>query len=271
MKRKGIVFILAVILIVTIWGPEVITVYSDRKILNKIQVEETEDETRGYRYRLNSGEKLFLLSRCLDRQSVLEEKEHMENQEGVSTVYGEMEGTYAFIINHKGPTGREISREEIFETANRQIEKLMQLGLIPKGIKTLKEESYTAQFYSAIDVLEPRNNVAVWKISLSNSQSNADKKNRVIDLILDGDTGKIYEFYVRTPLVWEEIDPKKMVDNWAEDLGLGEATEYESENPLLETTPYFKKYSILGMGEEKTVVTIGFYEGINELFLKITR
>ena len=46
---------------------------------------------------------------------------------------------------------------------------------------------------------------------------------------------------------------------------------YESVNPLLETTPYFKKYVFPGMGEERTVVTVGFYEGINELFLKISR
>ena len=42
-------------------------------------------------------------------------------------------------------------------------------------------------------------------------------------------------------------------------------------NPLEETTPYFIKYSFPGNGEESTVVTIGFYEGINELFLKVAR
>ena len=54
-------------------------------------------------------------------------------------------------------------------------------------------------------------------------------------------------------------------------MGLGDAEEYETDNPLLETTPYYKKYVFKGNGEERTIVTIGFYEGINELFLKISR
>ena len=42
-------------------------------------------------------------------------------------------------------------------------------------------------------------------------------------------------------------------------------------NPLGETTPYFRKYSFEGMEEGSTVVTVGFYEDINELFLKISK
>ena len=44
----------------------------------------------------------------------------------------------------------------------------------------------------------------------------------------------------------------------------------DRDNHLLETTPYFEKYCLPGMDDGKTIVTIGFYEGINELFLKIS-
>ena len=54
-------------------------------------------------------------------------------------------------------------------------------------------------------------------------------------------------------------------------MGLNSPAPYESDNPLLETTPYFKKYVFPGMGEDRTIVTVGFYEGINELFLKISK
>jgi hypothetical protein len=54
-------------------------------------------------------------------------------------------------------------------------------------------------------------------------------------------------------------------------MGLEEPEVYEDQNPLLETTPYFKKYVFAGMGNEKTIVTIGFYEGINEFFLKVSK
>jgi len=61
-----------------------------------------------------------------------------------------------------------------------------------------------------------------------------------------------------------------MINAWATDLELPAPTPYESENPLLENTPYFAKYRI-GEGDANTVVTWGFYEGINELYLKISR
>ena len=71
--------------------------------------------------------------------------------------------------------------------------------------------------------------------------------------------------------MWEEIDADAVVQAWADHMGLGSPEPYESDNPLLETTPYFKKYVFPGMGEGRTIVTVGFYEGINELFLKISR
>ena len=47
--------------------------------------------------------------------------------------------------------------------------------------------------------------------------------------------------------------------------------KYEDPNPLLETTPYFAKYTFPGEEEGSTTVTIGYYEGIRELFLKVGR
>ena len=108
-------------------------------------------------------------------------------------------------------------------------------------------------------------------MSLSNSQKNANKENRLIDAYLDADDGKIYEFYVRMDLQWEDIDADLIVEEWRKYMGLDSPEPYESDNPLLETTPYFKKYVFSGMGDDKTVVTVGFYEGINELFLKISK
>ena len=67
------------------------------------------------------------------------------------------------------------------------------------------------------------------------------------------------------------MNPDKIVDAWADYMGLSGKQEFDSDNPLLENTPYYKKYRFEGIGEENTVVTVGFYEGINELFLKISK
>lgn len=260
------------VILAAIWGPQALARYADRRVLNEIHVRAVEDEEEGYRYRLNANEKIFILSRCLNSQTALESEENaLTKTDNTEVDYQELGGSYAFVVNHKGPSGQEITDEQIYATCNSGIDALKELGILPQQLRQVEHAYYDAVLYSAIDVLEPRNNVAVWKMSLSNSQKNFNKENRLIDAYIDADTGKIYEFYVRTTLTWEEIDTDVIIENWSSYMGLSEPQVYESDNPLLETTPYFKKYVFPGMGEERTVVTIGFYEGINELFLKISR
>ena len=182
-----------------------------------------------------------------------------------------MEGAYAFVMNHRGPSGQEITDSQIYATCNQGLEELKALGILPESVRPVAEEEYDAVLYSAIDVLEPRNNVAVWKLSLLNSQKNTDKENRLMDAYIDGDNGKIYEFYARTHRLWEDMDPEQIVDAWSSYMGLEKPVPYQDQNPLMEATPCFKKYVFSEGKEEETIVTVGFYEGINELFLKISR
>lgn len=276
MKKSTINFALLVlavlVMVLSIWGPEVLAKYKDRTVLDRINTREVETEGEGYRYKLTSVEKLYILSQCLNSQSLPESDQNaLTRVEDESTEYQELEGTYAFVINHKGPTGKEITDEEIFTTCNEMLAALKQLGILPDTVRDVNGADYDAVLYSAIDVLEPRNNVAVWKVSLSTNKQNADKSNRLLDAYLDADDGKVYEFYVRTQLKWEEIDPDRIAETWGSYMGLAAPTEYETDNPLLESTPYYKKYVFSGIGGERTIVTIGFYEGINELFLKISK
>ena len=110
--------------------------------------------------------------------------------------------------------------------------------------------------------------MSVWRVSLSTRQQNRDKAHRLIDAYIDAATGRIYGFYVRTERTWAELSPEDMVEAWSGYLGLTGREAYEGENPLLETTPDFVKYRFPGIDEGSTIVTIGFYEGINELFIK---
>ncbi len=274
-RRKGksagsfnLLFVIGagLVMALSVWGPEALAEYKDREILDAVHTETTEAAGEGYRYILSANEKLYILSQCLNSQTL-----PGNGQDSQNLNYQELGGTYAFVVNHRGPSGREITDEQIYETANKGLEDLKELGILPETVKEVTQDSYNAVLYSAIDVLEPRNNVAVWKVSLSDSQKNADKANRLIDVYIDADEGKIYEFYVRTPLKWEDMEPDAIAHKWSGYMGLSEPAPYDLDNPLLETTPYFKKYTFAGMGEGQTVMTIGFYEGINELFLKISK
>lgn len=273
--RKISIFLLPLAVLIAaaaVWGPEAIAKYRDRNILDQIQVRETETDTEGYRYSLSSNERVYIVSKCLNNQIQPEsDQKAMTSVDSVNLDYQELTGTYAFVLNRKDSSGQEIDGAVGLQLCNQGIEDLKELGILPSEIKSLSANSYSAVMYSAIDVPEPRNNVLVWKISFASGKQNANKENHLLDAYIDADTGKIYEFYVRTNLEWADIDPDEIVRVWSEYIGLGEPQEYESANPLSETTPYFKKYSFAGMEEGNTVVTIGFYEGINELYLKISR
>lgn len=260
----------AVVVVLSIWGPETLATYKDGGMLDQIRTQEEETGGEGYRYQLSRNEKLYILSQCLNSQSMPGTEQSSQTKD-VEAAYQELAGTYAFVVNHNGPSGQEITDEEIYETVNTGLAALKDLGILPDAVKEVSADSYEATLYSAIDVPEPRNNVAVWKMSLSGSLQNANKENRLLDAYIDADDGKIYEFYVRSQLKWEQIDPDALVEAWSGYMGLTAPEAYETDNPLLETTPYYKKYVFSGPGGDRTVVTVGFYDGIDELFLKITK
>lgn len=262
----------ALVIAVSIWGPEVLAKYKDKGILDEPHIERVIEAGEGYRYQMNANEKLYILARCIGSQVLSESEQNAltfyAGNAGLD--YENLDGSYAFVRKYNGPSGKEITDEQIYAACNEGLAVLKELNILPRYVRDVDAASYNATLYSAIDVLEPSNNVVVWKMELSNSQRNADKENRLIDAYIDADDGKIYEFYARTSLFWGDIDTDAIVTAWADYMGLGTPAAYESDNPLLETTPYFKKYVFPGMGDGRTIVTVGYYEGINELFLKVS-
>ena len=258
-----------VVILAALWGPEWIADRRDERLLNSITTEAVEG-AEGYRYRMNSNQKLYLLGRCLSSQTLPEsELRSLTRVDNETGNYGEMTGTYAFVENRQLPGEGQIQEETVYEACNREIGVLKEKGILPQKVKEVSESSYEAVICSAIDVLEPRNNLTVWKISLSTDVQNADKSNRFLDIYMDADTGKIYEFYVRIGQEWETIDPEEMIAQYADYLELTGLQNYEDQNPLLETTPYFEKFTFPGDADNSMTVTIGYYEGIRELFLKV--
>ena len=272
LKQIGILLIpvAVVIVLLAVWGPEQLARYRDRGILNQIQIQETDMGTQGYRYSLSGNEKVYILAKCLDSQVPPESEQNAQTRTGMDAQ--NLTGTYAFVANKRETSEQEASVSSGIELANAGIRELKELGILPQEVMELQEDCYQAVLYSAIDVPEPRNSVLVWKITLDTALQNLSKENRLVDLYVDADTGKIYEFYVRTEVAsWTQMDADGIAAAWAEYMGLEEPAEYENTNPLSENTPYFKKYSFVGMEDDSTVVTIGFYEGINEMYLKISR
>lgn len=257
---------------VSIWGPERMSGYTDRSLIGVVHEENTEGGSEGYRYLLSSNEKVYILSKAIGSLKV-QESELSAKTKNVSNMveYQELAGSYAFLESQKDSEGNPTSKTEGYKAAREGLKDLQDLGILPDAVKVVQDGAYDVALYSAIDVLEPRNKVLVWKLALSTNQQNADKKNRLLDAYIDADTGKVYEFYARVSLDWEDMDTDEIARKWGEYIGLEAPEEYENTNPLSETTPYFKQYTFKGMDEGNIVMTIGFYEGINELYLKISK
>lgn len=273
-KYIFVLFIIGTALVVcgAIWGPEQLSKYRDRYTLNKIQSEAVEGNGEGYRYSLNSNEKLYILSKCLTNQVLPESEVSALTKVQTDVDYNNLTGNYAFVVNHQEPSDKEITEEQVYERCNEELAKMYTLEILPEEVREVTAATHSATLYSAIDVLEPRNNLSVWKISLRTGQQNANKEGCLLDVYIDADTGLVYEFYVRTSgSTWEDIDSDSMVEKWSAYLGLTGQESYDDTNPLLETTSDYRKYKFAGIDNGNTIVTVGFYEGINELFLKISR
>lgn len=276
-RNKKYIFVLLIIgttLVVcgAIWGPEQLSKYRDRYTLNKIRSEAVEGNGEGYRYSLNSNEKLYILSKCLTNQVLPESDASAVTKVQTDMDYNNLTGNYAFVVNHQEPSDKEITEEQVYERCNEELAKMYTLAILPEEVRGVTAATHSATLYSAIDVLEPRNNLSVWKISLRTGQQNANKEGCLLDVYIDADTGLVYEFYVRTAnSIWTDIDSDGMVEKWSAYLGLTGQENYDDTNPLLETTSDYKKYKFAGIDNGNTIVTVGFYEGINELFLKISR
>ena len=101
-KSCSLGFAVAVVVILAaLWGPEWIAARRDERLLNSITTEAVEG-AEGYRYRMSSNQKLYLLGRCLSSQTLPEsELRFLTRVDNEAGNYGEMTGTYAFVENRQ--------------------------------------------------------------------------------------------------------------------------------------------------------------------------
>lgn len=93
-------------MVLSIWGPEALAQYKDQGILDRPHTENVENAGEGYRYQMNSNEKLYILSCCLSSQTLPEsEVSAMARAADTEVAYQELEGSYAFCGEPQGTIG----------------------------------------------------------------------------------------------------------------------------------------------------------------------
>jgi hypothetical protein len=247
--------------------PEWVSEREDALILGHITIEEKADAAVwGYEYRLNADEKLFILSNALNNR-VLPQSDFYAATRWLDSISTTQTQSYVFqqVTNENEYNPQ--TCEDALKRLEAELTLLSERSILPKINFNPDLSNYEVNLFSAIDILEPQKNVLVWQITYNGVMI----RDGLVDCIMDAGTNKIYSVAVRANKTWPQYDADEIVKLWAEYIGSSVPEPYESDSPLLEDATYYQKYNVADADGNKTVVTVGYYEGVRELFVKIAR
>ncbi|MDR2904253.1 MAG: hypothetical protein LBU77_07080 [Clostridiales bacterium] len=273
--KKWISFCLVVVVvcfvtIAAVFGPAEVSVLRDAELLNHIEIEEKDEDLGGYQYNLRIDQKLYILSNALNNR-ILPQSDYFASVKPKENLVNIKTQSYALLPNYQEAENNAAAQEKALETLKNELDDLFARGILPVFDFEADMQTYSIGLYTAIDVLEPQRSVPVWQIDLNSNTQLSTFGDGLMSCYMDAETGKIYSIAVRTDNVWTDYAPDEIVDLWCDYLGLNTPAADVADNGLPENTPFYKKYTIAGIEEENTVVTLGFYEGINEFFIKISK
>ena len=255
----------AVIITLATFGPSMLAKYNDANVLNRVGSEAAIGLAEGFRYSLNANERIYILSMAL------------KNQVAPQTDYAALtrgrldtSSSFAYTENRRGPSPGEMSYEEALKACNRALAELQRIDVIPDCRFDPENNAYDIHLYTAVDISDPQKNISVWQIVYASSRPMAEYRGALLEAWLDAETGALYGFSLRADNPPDAFEPDALANAWRQAANLTEAQLLEQNNPLPETTPHYKKYILEGLDSDSTVVTVGYYEGINEIFVRIT-
>ena len=254
------------IITMTVLMPAVIARHYDNAMLGAITVEKKDADVAGYKYNLSTDEKLYVLSNALNNR-VLPQSDYFAAihwQDSISDIQTQ---SYAFQPVYKDSEYNSQTCADALKALQTELQLLNKQGILPALDFDPHSNKYETNLFSAIDILEPKENVKVWQISFSGPII----RDGLVDCIMDAETHKLYSVSIRAAKTWKQYDADKVAQLWAAYLGSSAPKPYTPDSPLIEDATDYKKYAINGVGSDKTIVTIGYYEGVHEFFIKIAK
>lgn len=268
LKYAVVMVLVAAVILLSIFLPTKLSQVSDRSLLDIVQKEEGSNSPESFRYSLTTPERLYILSMALDNRNILQSDYAASLREkAIRTNRKDTVASYAYVENVRGLAQGEMDAESAMSICNSELAVIVKDGL---GIDDFHVTNSCRQtLYSAVDILEPQKNVSVWYIEYDSNLPPAGSPFALMEAYVDAETGKIYGFAFRTDQQ-ADFDADKLAKAWLAQLEITDLGDITENNPLTETATQYKKFATEGMALEKTVFTVGFYEGINEVFVKIT-
>lgn len=254
-----------IIIAATVLGPAAASRHLNSAVLGKVILEEKDDAMGGYIYHLNANEKLYVLSNALNNR-ILPQSDYFASIRPSNSLSNIQTQSYAFQPVYRESEYNSDTRAAALNALKDELSVLSEKSILPE-LAFDPGDAYEIGLFTAIDVLEPKKNVSVWQITFHDILI----RDGLVDCVMDANTHKIYSISLRSPNSWEQYNPDEIVQLWAEYLGASAPEPYVPSSPLTEDATHYQKYAISGMDGDKTIVTIGYYDGIREFFIKISR
>lgn len=253
------------IIAATVLAPAAVSHRMDNAVLGHVILEEKDRAMGGYVYHLSANEKLYVLSNALGNR-ILPQSDYFASIRPPNSLSNVQTQSYAFQPVYRESEYNNATKAAALDALGSELAALSEREILPP-LAFQSDGAYEVGLFTAIDVLEPKKSVTVWQISANDTVI----RGGLVDCVMDAQTHKVYSISLRDVKSWEEYDTDEIVALWAEYLGASAPEPYVPGSPLAEDATYYQKYAISGMEGDKTIVTAGYYDGIGEFFIKISR
>lgn len=277
LKYAPALLLVIAVIILSILMPSKLARFYDNSMLGVVYKESTAISPESFQYSsLSERERLYIVSMALGNRNILQ-SDYAASIREKATRSGRDDTvmTFAYVKNTRGPSAGELDANQATEACKTELAKIIQAcpGLKENiDVTELNLNPCSEQLYSAVYMLDPQKNVPVWQIEYSSAippTLNDYLPFALMEAYVDAETGKLYGFAFRLGQAdAETFEPDALAKAWLARLGITSYEDITEDNPFTEDASLYNKFVTDGMDSAKTVFTVGFYEGVNEVFVR---
>jgi len=277
MNKKYAVVLLLVTLVIalSIFMPARLARFRDNSMMGVVHRENNAISPESFQYSsLSEQERLYIVSMALGNRNILQSDYAASLREkAIRSGRGDTVMSFAYVKNNRGAYADELDVNQAVEACKTELAEIIGACAGLKEIRNVQDlilNPCSGQLYSAVYMLDPQKNVPVWQIEYSTAVPPvSDLPFALMEAYVDAETGKLYGFAFRLKqLEGDNFEPDALAKAWLVRLGITNFEDITDDNPFTENASRYNKFATDGMDSTKTVFTVGFYEGVNEVFVR---
>ncbi len=279
MNKKYAVVLLLVTLVIalSIFMPARLARFRDNSMMGVVHRENNAISPESFQYSsLSEQERLYIVSMALGNRNILQSDYAASLREkAIRSGRGDTVMSFAYVKNNRGAYADELDVNQAAEACKTELAEIIGACAGLKEIRNVQDlilNPCSGQLYSAVYMLDPQKNVPVWQIEYSTAVPPVSDDNlpfALMEAYVDAETGKLYGFAFRLKqLEGDNFEPDALAKAWLDRLGITNFEDITEDNPFTENASRYNKFATDGMDSTKTVFTVGFYEGVNEVFVR---